>query len=309
MRLNVSTAPHLHTKNTVHTIMRDVLIALAPTTIFGVYAFGMNSALLVVVSVVTAVLSEYVWQKLAKRPVSVSDLSAAVTGLILALNLPPNAPWWIAVIGSVFAIIIVKQLFGGLGDNFLNPALAARAVLLASFPARMTGEMLLPTFFSSADAVTSATPLAGGEFSMMDMFLGNIPGTIGEVCKVAILLGFIYLLVRRIVKWHIPVIFTVTSALLVWLFSGLSIDPLTTVLSGGLLFGAVFMATDYTTNPMTTKGEVVFAIGCGLILAIIRCFGSYPEGVTYAILLMNIATPLIDKYMKPKRFGEAKANA
>lgn len=308
MNLKVSVAPHLHTKNTVQSIMRDVIIALLPTTAFGIYAFGLNAALLVAVSVAACVLSEYVWQKLAKKKVSISDLSAAVTGLILALNLPPTAPWWIAVIGSVFAIIVVKQLFGGIGDNFLNPAMAARAALLASFSVRMT-TFVMPTFFSAADAVTSATPLSGAARPMLDLFIGNIPGTIGEVSKAAILIGFLYLLFRRVIKWHIPVIFTGVGALLTWLFSGLAIDPLTAALSGGLLFGAVFMATDYTTNPATVKGEVVFAAGCGLLVAVIRCFGSYPEGVTYAILLMNIATPLIDKYMKPKRFGEVLKDA
>lgn len=303
MNLTISTAPHIRCKDSVKTIMRDVLIALLPTTAAGIYLFGLNSALIVAVSVASAVLAEFVWQKLAKRPVRVKDLSAAVTGLIFALNLPPTAPWWMAMIGSAFAIIVVKQLFGGIGDNFLNPALAARALLLASWPAKMT-----QFYFSGADAVSNATVLSesGLQARYLDMFLGRIPGTIGEVCKVAILIGFAYLLIRRVISWQVPVIILAVVALLSWIFGS---DPLTAILSGGVMFGAVFMATDYTTSPMTAKGQIIFAVGIGVIIVLIRKFGSYPEGVTYAILFMNIVTPLIDKYVAPRLYGEVKKHA
>ncbi len=307
MNLTISTAPHIRCKDSVKTIMRDVLIALLPTTAAGIYLFGLNSALIVAVSVASAVLAEFVWQKLAKRPVRVKDLSAAVTGLIFALNLPPTAPWWMAMIGSAFAIIVVKQLFGGIGDNFLNPALAARALLLASWPARMT-QFVAPTYFSGADAVSSATVLSesGLQARYIDMFLGRIPGTIGEVCKVAILIGFAYLLIRRVISWQVPVIILAVVALLSCIFGS---DPLTAILSGGVMFGAVFMATDYTTSPMTAKGQIIFAVGIGVIIVLIRKFGSYPEGVTYAILFMNIVAPLIDKYVAPRLYGEVKKHA
>ncbi len=305
MNLSISTAPHIRGKDSVQSIMLDVLIALLPTTIAGVYYFGKNALLLVVICVATAVLSEFLWSKLTNRPNSVKDLSAVVTGLILALNLPAGAPWWMGVIGSAVAIIIVKQLFGGIGDNFLNPALAARAVLLASWPAAMT-TFTMPNYFNTVDAATTATPLDGLEASIPDLILGRIPGSIGEVCKIAILIGFIYLLARHVISWQVPVIFLGTTALLCWAFGS---NPITSVLSGGVMFGAIFMATDYTTSPMTAKGQVIFAVGCGLLVAVIRSFGIYPEGVTYSILLMNIMTPLIDKYIAPKLYGEVKKNA
>ncbi|MEG1560165.1 MAG: RnfABCDGE type electron transport complex subunit D [Clostridia bacterium] len=309
MNLMVSTAPHIRSNNSVRRIMIDVLIALIPTTIAGCYFFGMNAVFTCLISMASAVLFEFIWQKIAKKPVRISDCSALVTGLILALNLPPQVPFWIPIIGSAVAIFIVKQLFGGIGDNFLNPALAARAVLLASWPVRMTA-FILPSCFMGTDAVSSATILAPNSAysaSNMDMFIGNIPGCIGEVCKAAILLGFIYLLLRGVIKATIPVIFMGVAVLGCYLFTGIA--PLTTLLSGGLMFGAVFMATDYTTSPMTTWGQVIYAAGGGIMVALIRSFGAYPEGVTYAILLMNIATPLLDKYIKPKHYGEVKANA
>ena len=244
-----------------------------------------------------------------------------VTGMLLGLILPVTVPWWICVIGSVCAIVLVKQLFGGIGDNFLNPALTARAVLLASWPSKLSGAAFVnpsPLFLKPVDMVTTATPLAAlkaggaGDVSIMDMLLGNIPGSIGEVCKIAIILGFVYLLIKKVISWHIPVIVTAVTAVCSFAFSWIITGNcdftvlLTSVLSGGVLFGAVFMATDYTTTPMTLKGRVIFAIGTGILIAVIRYFGSYPEGVTYAILFMNIATPLIDKYVKPRVYGSAK---
>jgi len=285
--------------------MRDVLIALAPTTIMGVYCFGLNAAIIVVLGVAAAVLAEYAYQKITHQKVLTGDLSAAVTGLIMALNLPASAPWWMPVVGSFIAIVLVKQLFGGIGDNFMNPALTARGILLSSWPVKMTA-WVMPTFFKGVDAVSTATVLGGyTDASAMDMFLGFIPGTIGEVSKIAILLGLLYMLIRKVVSWRIPVIFVGTFAIFAALFKldgGLAVN----LLSGGLLFGAVFMATDYTTSPMTAVGQYIYAAGCGLIVAVIRKWGAYPEGVTYAILLMNIATPLIDKSVKLKIYGKAK---
>lgn len=328
MQLRISTAPHIRSGVTTQSVMRDVLIALLPCAAVGIYRFGLSAALMLAVCMLTSVVSEYLWFKISKRPMEVRDLSALVTGMILGLNMPPTAPWWLGVVGSAFAIIIVKQFFGGIGDNFLNPAMTARAVLLASWPVHMTSYLAPlnnPLGAANTDALTSATPLTLavdlGEVtsatkaappSLMELFLGDIPGTIGEVCKVAILIGFLYLLLRKVITPLIPLVMLATVALFTWIFGG---DPLYAILSGGVLFGAVFMATDYTTSPMTYKGQAVFAIGAGLIVAIIRNFGAYPEGVTYAILLMNIATPLIDKYMKPKLFGrpskakEVRSNA
>ena len=232
-----------------------------------------------------------------------------MTGLILGLNLPPTAPWWMAMVGSAFAIIIVKELFGGIGSNFMNPALTARAVLLASWPVFMTN-FVNPTYWAEGvDAVTTATPLATGSVATLDLLLGRIPGSIGEVSKIMILVGLAYLLITRTISWRIPVIMVATTGLLSWAFGS---DPLAAVLSGGLLFGAVFMATDYTTSPMTAKGQALYAVGCGLIVAVIRAFGNYPEGVTYGILVMNVATPLIDKFIKNRVYGhrkEERANA
>ena len=302
MNLRISTAPHIHHPVTTQRLMIYVLLAMLPTTAVGIYAFGLPALMLLAISCVTAVLSEFLWQKIAKKRVLISDCSALVTGLILGLNLPANAPWWLAVIGSAFAVLLVKQLFGGLGDNFLNPAMAARAVLLASWPVHMTS-FVLPTFFSGADAVTGATPLATKSAQLMDLFMGNIPGTIGEVSKVAILLGLLILLFTRTITWHIP--FTMVASVFVfsWLFGA---DPVYAILSGGVLFGAVFMATDYVTNPMTASGKMIYAAGIGLIIAVIRQFGAYPEGVTYGILLMNIATPLIDRFLPQKIYGRQK---
>ncbi len=310
MNLRISTAPHIHHPVTTQRLMIYVLLALLPTAAVGVYAFGLPALMLLGVSCVTAVLCEFIWQKIAGKPVRVGDFSALVTGLILGLNLPANAPWWLAVIGSAFAILIVKQLFGGLGDNFLNPAMAARAVLLASWPVHMTS-YVLPTFFSGADAVTGATPLATHSADMMSMFMGNIPGCIGEVSKIAILVGLLILLVTKTVTWHIPVTMVASVFVFSFLFGlGNEEEPLMAalyaILSGGVLFGAVFMATDYVTTPMTPVGQMIYAAGIGLIVTVIRSFGAYPEGVTYGILLMNIATPLIDRFLPRKIYGYQK---
>jgi len=303
MTLRLSSAPHVHSPVTTQRLMLYVLISLLPTAAFGVYAFGIPALTVLLISMASAVLAEAIWQKIAKQPIRVNDLSALVTGLILGLNLPANAPWWLAVIGSVFAVIIVKQLFGGLGDNFLNPAMAARAVLLASWPVHMT-TYVAPTFFKAAvDAVATATPLVMKDASLMSLFMGNIPGTIGEVSKIAILVGFLFLLVTKTISWHIPVSMVGGVFVFSWLFGA---DPVMAILSGGVLFGAVFMATDYVTSPMTPWGRIIYGLGIGLIISLIRQFGAYPEGVTYGILLMNIATPLIDRFLPRKIYGHQK---
>lgn len=307
MNLRLSPAPHVHSKDSTAVLMMNVIIALIPCAIAGVWYFGLSALIVLMVSMISAVAAEFIWQKITKQPVRVGDFSALVTGLILGLNLPSTAPWWMAMVGSFIAVILVKQLFGGIGDNFMNPALTARAILLASWPVYMTRYAAV-TGFSGVDAVTTATPLATGSAALWDLFIGNVPGSIGEVSKLMILVGLAYLLITKTISWRIPVFMVGTTFVCSWAFGA---DPVYAILSGGLLFGAVFMATDYVTCPMTNLGQIIFAIGCGLIVAVIRNFGNYPEGVTYAILLMNIVTPLIDKYVKPRVYGhgkEAKAN-
>ncbi len=309
MSLRISTAPHMHNPLTTQRLMQYVFIALLPTAAWGVYAFGFQALLVLVLSMASAVCAEFLWQKIAKQPVRINDFSALVTGLILGLNLPSTAPWWMVIIGSAFAIIIVKQLFGGLGDNFLNPALAARAVLLASWPVHMTASAYVnPTFFKAGvDAVSAATPLSSKGATLMELFLGQIPGTIGEVSKAAILLGFLFLLITGTISWRIPVIMTGSVFVFSLLIGGMTPEAaLIATLSGGVLFGAVFMATDYVTSPITPWAQALYACLIGLIITLIRQFGSYPEGVTYGILLMNIATPLIDRFLPRKIYGHQK---
>ena len=313
MNLRVSVGPHLLSRETTQSMMLNVLIALIPTTAAGIYLFGAGAVWVLAVSVIAAVLGEFVWQKLMKKPIQVGDLSAVVTGLILGLNMPANVPLWVPALGSIFAIILVKQLFGGMGLNFMNPAMFARAVLLASWPVHMTSYILPQRLLGTStaqigvDTVASATPLlAANQWTLSDLFLGNIPGTIGEVCKVAILIGLLYLVFTKTVTWQIPVFFIGTVALLTWLLGS---DPLTAVLSGGVLFGAVFMATDFATNPMYKIGQCIFGFFCGLVVVAIREWGGYPEGVTYAILFSNAVTPLIDRYTKRRVYGEVKQHA
>ena len=315
MKLLVSTGPHVLTKESTQTLMLEVLIALAPTTVAGVYLFGLRAAWVLCVSVIAAMLSEFVWQKLMKKKGTIGDMSAIVTGLILGLNLPAGAPLWMAALGSAIAIILVKQLFGGIGNNFVNPAIFGRAFLLASWPARMTSFLLPQRLLGNSEAVigvdmiSGATPLVpqklgiGLNIPLSDLFLGNIPGSIGEVCKIAILIGFVYMLVVKVISWHIPVFFVGSVALLSWLVGN---DPLIAILSGSVLFGAVFMATDYATNPMQKIGHIIFGIGCGTMVVVIRKWGSYPEGVTYAILFMNCLTPLIDRFSTRRVYGMVK---
>lgn len=316
-KMIAGSSPHLKSGQTTSIIMRDVLIALIPAALASVYFFRLNAVLLIITTIVSCVLSEYVTNKIMKRPVTIGDYSAAVTGLLLAFNLPPAIPLWMAAIGGIFAIVITKQLFGGLGMNFINPALAARAFLMASWPVAMT------TWTKTAvDAATSATPLAiikkGGEVvtdtppDILNLFLGNIPGSLGETSALALLIGAAYLVARRVITLEIPLTFIGTVALMTWVFGGNSLfsgNFLYHIFAGGLMLGAFFMATDYTTSPVSRKGKIIMGIGCGLLTSIIRLYGGYPEGVCYSILLMNLTVPLIDKYTLPKSFGGGKANA
>ncbi len=300
--LHVSSSPHIRSADTTQRIMLDVIIALVPTTIVGIYFFGLKAAMVVLLAVLAAVVSEGVFQKARNQVVTISDLSAVVTGLLVGLNIPSTAPWYVPVFGSIFAIIIAKQLFGGLGYNWVNPALAARAVLLISWPTAMTN--FVQPF---SDSVSAATPLTSGEFpALMDLFLGQMPGTIGEVSALALLVGGIYLIVRGVIKFHIPVVYIATTAVFLLIFGVEMNKILPQLLSGGLFLGAFFMATDYASSPLTIKGQIIFAIGAGFMTALIRQHGGMSEGVSYAILLMNVATPMIDKYTIPKVFGSVK---
>jgi len=314
MKLTVSSSPHIFARQDTSSIMRDVLIALMPAAAFGVYLFGLRALALLCISTAAAILTEYIILKLFKRPGSITDLSAAVTGLLLGMNLPPTAPWWIAAAGGVFAIAIVKQPFGGLGSNFMNPALAARGFLVASWPVIMTAGFVAP---HAVDAVSSATPmmlLKAGQLdiqsNLWNMAWGNVGGCIGETSAIALLIGGIYLLVRRIIRWHIPLSYIATVFVMSLLLGGFDVMlSLAHVLGGGLMLGAIFMATDYSTSPVTPRGQLMMGIGCGILTVVIRMYGGYPEGVSYSILLMNIVVPLFDRFTKPRIYGEVRRNA
>ncbi len=310
----VSSSPHVRSGETTARLMRDVLTALLPAVGCAVYFFGWSAVWMVLVSVGTAVGVEALLQVLMKRKVTVSDGSAAVTGLLLALCLPPLqfGQFWLPMIGSAFAIAIVKMCFGGLGYNFLNPALAARAFLTVSWLGLMT------TWTMPVDAVSTATPLAAVKLGealpsgYMDMLLGNVGGCIGETSALALLAGGIYLIARRVIDWRIPVSYLVTVALFSWIagFNGaFTGDPIYNVLGGGLMLGAFYMATDYVTSPISRTGRIVFGIGCGVLTTVIRRWGGYAEGVCYAILLMNLVVPLLDSAFKPKLFGQVAKEA
>lgn len=307
--LNVSASPHVRSKDSTMTIMRDVAIALMPAVIFGVYNFGFKALLLIVICVATCVLTEYLYEKGMKKPITIGDYSAVVTGLILAMNLPSSAPWWLPIIGGVFAILIVKQLFGGLGQNFMNPALAARCFLMISFTGRMT------TFFpyKGIDAVSGATPLAMvkngqlADINILDMFIGTIPGTIGETSVIALLIGAAYLLIKKVISPVIPCAYIGTVAIFILLFGGHGFDLTylaAEIFGGGLIFGAFFMATDYVTSPITPNGRWVFGVCLGLLTGIFRVFGPSAEGVSYAIIFCNLLVPLIEKVTIPTAFGK-----
>ncbi len=310
-RLFVSSSPHIRSKESVHSVMRDVLIALLPATVYGIYVFGFKALALIVIAVAAAVGTEaFIQGVMRKQKITVSDLSAAVTGLLLAMNIPVSAPWWLALIGSIFAIAIVKQAFGGLGHNFMNPALAARAMLMASWPVQMTSWTAPFT-----DAVSTATPLGilaeGGSVSelpgIFDAFIGSVGGCIGETSALLLFLGGLYMIYRGVISWRIPVVYIATVFVMGFLLQGFDFYLAAyEVVAGGLMLGAFFMATDYASSPVHAKGQFIYAFGAGLLTILIRVFGSLPEGVSYSILLMNVATPLIEKYTAPKVFGGAK---
>lgn len=310
-RLIASSSPHIRSDETISRIMLDVIIALIPATLASIYYFRFNALKLILLSVASAVITEVIFQKAMKKPITINDLSAVVTGLLLAFNIPASAPWWIPIIGSAFAIGIVKQFFGGLGHNFMNPALAARAALLASWPTIMT-DWITP----GVDAISTATPLAilkgqaeGSLPSLVDMLMGNTGGSLGETSALLLIIGGIYLLYRGVINWRIPFTYIGTVAVMMLIFGGGVENTIYHLLAGGLMLGAFYMATDYSSSPVTKKGQIIFGIGAGLLTAIIRLKGGYPEGVSYSILLMNVAAPLIDKYTSPKVFGEVKQNA
>ena len=306
----VSVNPHIYASQTTQTIMRDVLIALFPAVIASVVFFGVQALLVEAVCVAVAVLCEWAFEKIAHRDITITDCSAAVTGLLLALNLPAGIPLWQAAFGSFVAIVVVKQFFGGIGQNFANPAITARVIMLVAFSGAMT--TWLPAAFSNApaDAVTAATPLAiisGGEGelpTLLQMFLGARGGSMGETSCLALLIGFAYLLYRGVISWHTPVAFIGTVLVCTAL---LGVEPLYQVMAGGLFIGAIFMATDYTTSPPTPAGKLIFGVGCGLLTVIIRVWGNYPEGVSFSILLMNILNPYISSWTRTKPFGGVEA--
>ena len=304
----VSGTPHVRSKESIQSIMRDVIIALVPATAAGIYYFGLNALILVIAAIASAVAFEAICQKVMKKPVTVSDLSAVVTGLLLAMNLPAAAPIWVAIVGSAFAIIFGKQLFGGLGQNFINPALAGRAFLLASYPTEMT-TWSVPNGLEVADAATYATPLAqlkagNLEASLGELLLGQCGGTIGETCAIALIIGGVYLLYKHVISWKIPVIYIATVAILFGVIGRQGVRlPLQEIMAGGVMLGGIFMATDYASSPVTPKGQIIFAVGAGLITYLIRTFGGYPEGVSYSILIMNCCVPLIERFTEPTIFG------
>lgn len=317
-KLIISPAPHIHGGDSVSKNMTGVIIALVPALLVGFYFFGLGALIVTLTAVVSCVLFEYLIQRfLLKGETTIMDGSAALTGLLLALNLPSNIPVWMIIAGSLVAIGIAKMTFGGLGNNPFNPALVGRVFMLISFPVEMTS-WPRPVPFSTAylDAETAATPLAmmKGHFGelpdTLNLFLGNMGGSMGEVSAIAILIGLAYLLYKKIISWHIPVSILATvfvfTAILNWIQPEAYASPVAHLFTGGLMLGAVFMATDYVTSPMNTRGMLVYGVGIGIITVLIRVFGAYPEGVSFAILIMNAFTPLINTYIKPKRFGEKR---
>lgn len=310
-KLIVSSSPHIRSQESIDKIMRDVVIALLPAMIASIYYFRFGAIKVLVFAILGAVITEAIIQKIMKKPVTINDWSAVVTGILLAFNIPASAPWWLPLIGSIFAITIVKQIFGGLGHNFMNPALAARAMLLASWPVQMTSWVK-----PGADAVSTATPLAilGGEAdpgtvlpSIADLLIGKTGGCIGETSALFLIIGGIYLVYRKVITPRIPLVYIGTVAVLSLVFGGFDISYMIyQIFSGGLILGAIYMATDYASSPVTPKGQIIFALGCGIITSVIRFYGGYPEGVSYSILFMNVAAPIIDRYTNPRVFGEVK---
>ena len=311
--------PQVRAKRGTREIMLDVIIALLPALCVGVWQFGAYPLLVIAVSMASAAFFEWGYRKLLKKHSTIGDLSACVTGMLLALVLPPTAPWWLPIIGTFFAIVVVKQLYGGIGKNFLNPALAGRAFLLASYAAIMSGAYLVPRALrGTIDATTMATPLSflydtgamPEYFSFADLLIGKVPGCIGEISALALIIGGVYLVLRKVISWRIPVSFIGSVALLTLIFGRegyANVDwMLYNILSGGLMLGAIFMATDYATSPVTLNGQLLYGVGCGALTVLIRYFGGFPEGVSYAILIMNLCAWAIDKAFHRHQFGVTK---
>ena len=326
LKLIATSSPHIRSHETTRTIMLDVIIAMLPALLFACISFGLRALLLTAVSVVACVFWEWLYRKLMKKPDSIGDLSAVVTGMLLAFVCPVNMPYWMILVGDFFAIVVVKQLFGGIGKNFVNPALAGRAALVASYAGTMSGAWADPQagwvpLAGTADVVTAATPLAymktgdmaglTSQYSVTDMFLGNIGGSLGEISALLLIVGGAYLIWRKVISWQTPAAYIATVAVLTFLFPKGGADNLQfmlySIFGGGLMLGAFFMATDYTTSPVTKTGQLIFGLGCGLLTVFIRYFGSYPEGVCYSIMIMNLVVALIDKAVKPSRFGVVKS--
>jgi electron transport complex protein RnfD len=326
-QLYLSSSPHIHCGETSDKIMRLVIYALVPAVLVSLYSFGLAALIVLLLCTLGCVLFEALGNKLLKQPLTIKDGSAALTGILLALNLPPSCPWWMALLGAAIAILIGKQLYGGLGYNVFNPALVARVVLLISFPVQMTTWTSPTPIGSGIDAVTMATPLGEMKTAVMltgklpelatsgfgNYFLGNMSGSLGEVSALALLIGGIFLLIRKVIRWHIPVSFIGTLVIfsgIFWILDPSKYpNPVFHLITGGLMLGAFFMATDMVTSPVTNRGMLIFGCGCGLLTVLIRLFGGYPEGVSFAILLMNAATPLIDRYTRPKIYGQVAQKA
>lgn len=320
-KLIVSSSPHVRGNEDTSYIMKQVIIALLPATLAALYFFRLSAANVIFFCVAGAVVSEFIFQKISKQESTIGDFSAVITGLLLAFNVPASLPWWMCILGSAFAIIVVKMVFGGIGNNFINPALASRAFLLASFPVAMTSWTKTGVNWVSSgniDAYTTATPLSflknGAEgvsaitnsgVSLMDLMIGNIGGCIGETSAILILLGGIYLIYKGVITYVIPAYYIGTVFILTFVLSGFNLNfAIYEIMAGGLMLGGFFMLTDYTTSPMTTKGQIIYAVLAGVIATVIRMYGGYPEGVSYSILLANVVTPLIDKYVNNRVFGE-----
>lgn len=295
-------SPHIHSGRSTAGIMRDVIIALLPVSVAGVLIFGLRALAVIAVCVISCVGFEALFNLITKKDQTIGDFSAVLTGLLLALNLPANIPLWQCVIGALFAIIVVKCLFGGIGHNLVNPAITARVFMLVAF-----GSMAVAAF--PVDTVAGATPLSAEKMpTLITLFLGNYGGAIGETCTLALIIGGVYLLIRKVITWHIPVVFILTVFVFSFFYKGFdAVSALSLVMSGGLFIGAIFMATDYVTSPATAWGKVIFAVGAGVLTCLIRYYGTYPEGVSFAILFMNILTPYISKWTKHKVFGTQEA--
>ncbi len=323
LKLIASSSPHIRSNENTRSIMLDVIIAMLPALVMSVYVFGFRALVLTLISVAACVFWEWGYRKVMKKSSSIGDLSAVVTGMLLAFVCPVTTPYWMIIIGAFFAIVVVKQLYGGIGCNFLNPALAGRAALLASYATAMTTWAAPGSragIFNTADVATAATPLAMmkegamadlmSTYSVSDMFIGQIGGSLGEVSALMLLLGGIYLLIRKVISWQIPVAYIATVAIICLISAPAGVSAVTfmayNVFGGGLMLGAIFMATDYATSPVTKPGQIIFGIGCGLLTVFIRRFGSYPEGVCYSILIMNCCTWLLDKYIRPTIYGAPK---